>query len=226
MGGKAADTFAVPGTESQAGRDVLERELTTDSGTQAQVVFQAPAGTRIDDAANRARLGRFLSQVRRQPDVEKVDAVTPSPIAPRIGFVFVSYRGGSSELGTGPADHLESASASLRRAGVEVELGGEIQIGDQALGGSSEYIGLGVAVIVLLVAFGSIVAMGLPLGTALMGLGTGIGLITVAERFIDVPTVAPTLATMIGLGVGIDYALFIVTRHREHLHRGMTVEES
>ena len=119
-----------------------------------------------------------------------------------------------------------ASGAGLRAKGFEVEYGGEIQIGNQEIGGKSEMVGLLVAIVVLLLAFGSVVAMGLPLGTALIGLGTGLGLVTILESFISVPTVAPTLATMIGLGVGIDYALFIVTRHREHLHRGMTVEES
>src|SRR5699024_1957574 len=102
-----------------------------------------------------------------------------------------------------------------------VEFGGDIQLREMEVGGTSEMIGLGVAVIVLLVAFGSVVAMGLPLATAMIGLGAGLGLITLSQSFLSVPAVAPTLATMIGLGVGIDYALFIVTRHREHLHRGM-----
>ena len=87
-------------------------------------------------------------------------------------------------------------------------------------------IGILVAVVVLLVAFGSVIAMGLPIGTALVGLATSIGLITVIASLVDVITVAPILAAMIGLGVGIDYALFIVTRHRENLHQGMTVAEA
>jgi len=121
---------------------------------------------------------------------------------------------------------LLASQSSLEAKGYQVEFGGEINIGKAEIGGSSEMVGLLVAVVVLLVAFGSVVAMGLPLATALIGLGTGLSLITIGSSFLNVPTVAPTLATMIGLGVGIDYALFIVTRHREHLHRGMTVEES
>ena len=89
-----------------------------------------------------------------------------------------------------------------------------------------ELIGLLAAVIVLLLAFGSVIAMGLPIGTALLGLATSIGLITLIAAVVDVSSISPTLATMIGLGVGIDYALFIVTRHRENLRLGMTVEEA
>ncbi|MCU1356991.1 MAG: hypothetical protein JWM89_2409 [Acidimicrobiales bacterium] len=226
LGGKVADNFQVPGTESQAGRDLLEAKLSNDSGAQAQVVFQAPAGRTLSDPAVAGPVKAFLAGVRGQHEVVDVGTVTPSPSEPRIGFAFVTYRGTSGDLGVQPGKDLDASAQQLRHQGIQVELGGEIQIGAQGLGGSSEYIGLGVAIVVLLVAFGSVVAMGLPLGTALVGLGTGLGLITVAEKFLDVPTIAPTLAAMIGLGVGIDYALFIVTRHREHLHRGMTVEES
>ena len=92
--------------------------------------------------------------------------------------------------------------------------------------GGQEFVGLLVAVIVLLFAFGSVIAMGLPIGIALVGLATSVGLITLIASFVDVNSVSPTLAAMIGLGVGIDYALFIVTRHRENLQLGMTVEEA
>ena len=225
LGGVAVDDFNVPGTESQAGRDLLQGTL-PDEGARAQVVFRAPAGTTITDPAAKAAIDPYLAKLADQPRVTEVGEVTPSPTVPEIGFAFITYDGDPGDLGDEPGARLEASAAPLRAQGYQVEFGGELRIGEQEIGGSSEIIGLGVAIIVLLVAFGSVVAMGLPLGTALIGLGTGIGLITIAQKFISVPTVAPTLATMIGLGVGIDYALFIVTRHREHLHRGMTVEES
>ncbi|QXC60820.1 MMPL family transporter [Aquihabitans sp. G128] len=233
LGGKAVDDFNVPGTESQAGRDLLASGLKSEGGAKAQVVFRTPKGTTLADPAVAKDIQSYLTSIEDQPRVTEVGAVTPSamvphdsPADPRIGFAFVAYDGNGGDLGVKPGERLEASAADLRAQGYQVEFGGEIQIGKQELGSSSEAIGLGVAVIVLLVAFGSVVAMGLPLATALIGLGTGLGLITVATKFLNVPTIAPTLATMIGLGVGIDYALFIVTRHREHLHRGMTVEES
>ena len=225
LGGVAVDNFSLPGTESQAGRDLLQTAL-PDEGARAQVVFRAPAGTKITDPAAKAVIDPYLKKLAAQPRVTEVGAVSPSPTVPAIGFAFVTYDGDPGDLGDAPGARLEQSAGPLREAGYQVEFGGEVSIGKQEIGGSSELVGLGVAIIVLLVAFGSVVAMGLPLATALIGLGTGIGLITIAQKFMDVPTVAPTLATMIGLGVGIDYALFIVTRHREHLHQGMTVEES
>ncbi|MCB0960586.1 MAG: MMPL family transporter [Acidimicrobiales bacterium] len=225
LGGEVVDDFSVPGTEAQAGRDLLADTL-PDEGARAQVVLRAPEGTTLADDDIAAQVADYLALVAEQPRVTEVGALTPSPVEPTIGFAFVTYDSDPADLGTAPGERLVESGAALRDAGFQVEYGGEVRIGEQEIGGSSEVIGLLVAIVVLLLAFGSVVAMGLPLGTALIGLGTGLGIITVLESVISVPTVAPTLATMIGLGVGIDYALFIVTRHREHLHRGMTVEES
>jgi len=225
LGGAPADDFNVPGTESQAGRDVLSSQLPGE-GSRAQAVFKTPAGTKITDRDVAATVTAYLDTLKSQPHVTAVGDVVPSTLDPRIGFSFITYDGNAGDLGADPGDRLIASQAAMEAKGYQVEFGGEINIGKAEIGGSSEMVGLGVAVIVLLVAFGSVVAMGLPLATALIGLGTGLSLITIGESFLNVPTVAPTLATMIGLGVGIDYALFIVTRHREHLHRGMTVEES
>jgi RND superfamily putative drug exporter len=110
---------------------------------------------------------------------------------------------------------------------VRMELGGDLPTeAAQEEPSGQEMIGILVAVVVLLVAFGSDIAMGLPIGLALVGLATSLGLISLVAAVTDVNSVSPILAAMIGLGVGIDYALFIVTRHRENLHLGMTVEEA
>ena len=225
LGGTPVDDFNVPGTESQAGRDLLSSELPGE-GSRAQAVFKTPAGTKVADPEVAKTLAAYLDTVAQQPNVTDVGDVVPSTLDPRIGFAFITYDGDAGDLGAEPGDRLIASQSALEAKGYQVEFGGEINIGKAEIGGSSEMVGLLVAVIVLLVAFGSVVAMGLPLATALIGLGTGLSLITIGSSFLNVPTVAPTLATMIGLGVGIDYALFIVTRHREHLHRGMTVDES
>ena len=110
---------------------------------------------------------------------------------------------------------------------LRIEMGGDLFFAfEEAETGVGELIGLVVAAVILLVAFGSIIAMGLPIGMALFGLALGISAMPLVAHLIDMPTWAPQLAAMIGLGVGIDYALLLVTRHREHLARGMTVEES
>src|SRR5262249_16486686 len=118
-----------------------------------------------------------------------------------------------------------SAIAAARGAGVEAELtGGIAGAGDQPKG--KEGIGVLVAVVVLLLAFGSAIAMGIPIGSALFGIAIGVAGMKVLAGFVDVPTVSEMLGMMIGLGVGIDYALFVVTRHRQHLHEGMAVADA
>ena len=110
---------------------------------------------------------------------------------------------------------------------LQVELGGDLFFAFEAPGtGMAEAIGLVVAVLILLLAFGSVIAMGLPIGMALFGLALGISSMSLITYLIDIPSWAPVVGSMVGLGVGIDYALFLVTRHREYLAQGLTVEES
>ena len=162
-----------------------------------------------------------------QPDVGAVSDLRTSPDG-TIGYADVQYDVPSEDIREPAFERLEATAAAAERSGaVRMELGGDLPSeAVQPEFGGQEGIGFLVAMIVLLVAFGSVIAMGLPLGLALVGLVTTGGLTALASAFVDVNTVAPTLATMIGVGVGIDYALFVVTRHREHLAAGMTVEES
>ena len=114
-----------------------------------------------------------------------------------------------------------------RDAGMQVEFGGEVaRAGERPDLGGTEIYGLIAAMVVLLLAFGSVVAMGVPIGTALVGLAVGLSAVTVLTNFFDISQISTTIATMIGLGVGIDYALFVVTRHREQLAGGMSVADS
>src|SRR5690606_33358345 len=119
----------------------------------------------------------------------------------------------------------EAAVEIARAAGLDAELSREIVRGSEEVEGT-EMIGLTVALVVLLVAFGSVIAAGIPIGSALFGIVIGLGLVTTLAGFTDVPSISPLIATMIGLGVGIDYALFVVTRHRGFLHDGHTPAEA
>ena len=125
-------------------------------------------------------------------------------------------------------ENLKALGADLGAGSVlQLELGGDLFFAFEEPGtGMGEVIGLVVAVLILLIAFGSVVAMGLPIGMALFGLALGISSMSLITYLIDIPSWAPVVASMVGLGVGIDYALFLVTRHREYLARGLTVEES
>lgn len=225
FGGQSNDSFDIPGVESQRAVDVLEERFPSASGTSAQLVFATADGT-VTDLSVAQTIDSALAEVADQPHVGAVGDLQVSADE-NIAYADVQYTAPSSEIGDEAFEQLEATAERAAAAGVQLELGGELPTdANNEPPEGQEAVGLFVAVIVLLVAFGSVVAMGLPIGTAVLGLATSLGLITLVAAFVDVSSIAPTLAAMIGLGVGIDYALFIVTRHREHLARGMTVEEA
>ena len=225
LGGAANDNFTVPGVESQEARDILSEDFPQFSGVSGQMVFHVDHG-RITDPANVAAIGVALDDMSQSIDVTAVS----DPFDPRgptisadglTAFSMVYY-----SIDVVDADHTESAehSADLaRNAGVQTELGGGL-VAHEIEG--NEKVGLAVAVIVLLIAFGSLIAMAIPIVTALIALMIGVGGIGIMSYFVDTPVTSTMLATMIGLGVGIDYALFVVTRHRQHLAAGASVEDA
>jgi len=227
VGGEYSDDFTVPGVESQAAVDLLRDRFPDAAGGSAQVVFHAPDGGVADPADARA-VQAVVDELRALPDVGSVSdpLLQPSPDGTTL-LAQVQYEVELTELGLDDLDAILVAGAPLAEQGIQVEVGGELpQYVEQPETQAAEMIGLVAAVFILLIAFGSVLAMGLPLAIALFGLGVSVLLLTLASAFIDVPTNTPVLASMIGIGVGIDYALFVVTRHREHLTEGMTVTES
>ena len=225
-GGETSDAFDIPGVESQQALDVLTDDFPAAAGTSAQLVFAADVGTLADPGAA-AAVDTALAEVAEHPDVGAVGDLQRSPDG-TIGYVDVQYDRPSEEIRDAAHARLEATQAATNASGaVRMELGGDLptEAANEEPSGQ-EVIGVAVAVVVLLVAFGSVIAMGLPIGLALVGLATSMSLIGLVAAAMDVISVAPVLAAMIGLGVGIDYALFIVTRHREHLRAGMTVDEA
>src|SRR5918996_1381008 len=212
-GGRTSDTFEIPGVESQRALDVLEEDFPSEAGTSAQLVFAVPdgdAGTLSDRAP---AVDDALAEVGSQPDVGQVGELQRSP-DDRIAYADLQYLRPSEEIRDEAYERLEATADATNAAGaVRLELGGDLptEAPNEPPEGQ-EVVGLVMAVVVLLVAFGSVIAMGLPIGLALVGLAASLGLITLIAAVVEVNTVSPTLAAMIGLGVGIDYALFIVTR--------------
>ena len=229
LGGEFVDDFSLPDAESQRAYDVLDERFPEASGTSAFVVFNSAEG-RLDDHA--AAIERAVQELSDLPHIIRVSnpLETGGALAPdgTIGFAEVAYDKPADELGFAPYDRLAAVAENVRGSGLQVEIGGEYgSFGAQSEDlGSSEMIGLLAAVVILLIAFGSVVAMGLPISTALFGLFTGVGVITIVAAFVNVPEVTTTLSTMIGIGVGIDYALFIVTRYRQNLQAGMDPEHA
>jgi RND superfamily putative drug exporter len=227
LGGKLSNNFTVSGVDSQKAQDLLKSKFASQAGGSAQVVLHAHSGT-FTAGADQAALAATMAAIKALPHVVAVsDSLSTKAPAATIALVNVSYNETSRQLGKSAYRALQGAAAPAVRSGLAVEYGGDLPT---ASAGTSlpptELIGIVAAIIILLIAFGSVIAMGLPLLTALFGLGTGITAITFLAAFATIPSIATTIATMIGLGVGIDYSLFIITRHRQGLHTGLTVGDA
>ncbi|GAB3787928.1 MMPL family transporter [Nocardioides ungokensis] len=219
FGGTPQDNWDVPGARAQKGIDELRAHVPGRGGSSAQVVVHDRDGHRL--AAG------DLDALTRRLDALPHTAYVSEPRLSADGdtaLVTVAYDVPTTDpdiMGTVGVDQLESALAPERAAGLQAELGGELpSTGGQEMKGTGEMAGIVVALVLLVLAFGSVVAAGLPLAIALTGLGVGSAGVTVLAGTMDVSTSAPTVATMVGLGVGIDYALLLVTRHVEFLSEG------
>ncbi len=221
VGTKFANNFSLPGTESQRAADLLKRDFPAQAGDSDQIVFAVHQGA-VTDAAVRARVAPMLARVASLPHVTGVTSPYSAGVKTistdgKIAFATVTFDQRANVLPASATERVIAAAKGAGSARLQVALGGQAieQVQKPALGAATA-IGLLAAVIVLLITFGSFIAMGLPIITALLGLGTGIGLAGLASQVIDMPNFATELAAMIGLGVGIDYALFVVTRFREN----------
>jgi RND superfamily putative drug exporter len=230
LAGTTSDKLSIPGTQSQQAFDLLDARFPAQSGSTAQLVFAAPDHQSLTDGARATALADALAAIRAQHGVVSVtDPAQAGAVSAnhRIAYAQVRYPVAANDVTDAQVKTLEHAARTVESSGLRVEFGGEvISAHDRPTTSASESIGLLVAVLVLLLAFGSLLAMGLPIITALIGVGIGISGIGILSVFTNLSSSAPTLATMIGLAVGIDYALFIVTRHRQNLHTGMSIEES
>jgi putative drug exporter of the RND superfamily len=219
-GSAYSNNFSLGDTGSQRAADLLKSRFPAQSGDRDQIVVRAARG--VSDPAVRARVSAMLARVSRLAHVAQV----ASPYAAdgrgqvsadgRTAFATVLFDERADLLPLDAIRKVVSTAKEARTNGLQVELGGQaVQQTEVAEPGSLTGIGVLAAVIVLLVSFGSFLAMGLPVVTALFGLGTGAGLIGLGTHVIDMANFSLELAAMIGLGVGIDYALFILTRYRE-----------
>jgi RND superfamily putative drug exporter len=224
-GGHTFDDFTIPGAQSQKAVDLLETRFPQQSGASATVVFHARTGT-LETTAAETAIAASITNLKELPQRSQATGPVTSKSG-AIALAQIQYRQPVQDLGVKAFDDLEKAAAPARAAGVQVAFGGPLV--DYAVAprsSASDQIGLLFAIVILIFAFGSLVAAGLPIATALLGLAIGLSGITLLAAITNVGTAAPELGTMIGLGVGIDYSLFIITRHRENLAAGMEVEQS
>jgi uncharacterized membrane protein YdfJ with MMPL/SSD domain len=218
--GQLSSVFTVPGTESQNAQDLLQREFPAAAGGTARVVFAAPARTSLTGAEDTGAIGASLARAARLPGVIGVsDPFKAGTLSAdkTIGYADVLLRQPGPDVSQAERDDLSAAMKPARSAGLQVAFGGTAFAAQGKVEGAGEVIGVAAAFVILAVALGSLAAAGLPLVTALAGVAIGVLLVEFLARFIQMTSTATVLATMIGLAVGIDYALFIVTRHREQL---------
>ena len=225
VGSRLDNNFALAGSPSQQAQDLLTSRFPSEKGDSAEVVLRS--GRPLDDPANAASVDRLVRALGPLAHVSGVQ----SPLSPggaqqlsadrRTGFVVVRFDRAAANLPASAVLRVIATARSFARPGLAVELGGApIEQVVSATPGSTEMIGLLMAVVVMLVAFGSVVAMGLPVLIALVGVGMGFGALELLSHLVIVPTFGPDMMVMIGLGVGIDYALFVVTRYRQSLAMG------
>ncbi|MDQ4113813.1 MAG: MMPL family transporter [Actinomycetota bacterium] len=229
LGGKLQNDFTIPGTESQQGLDALTQRFPEVSGTSAQLVFVAPEGEKVDD--HRQQIEKVLAQV------EKVDhvATVTDPLAlesrtvsdnGRDALATVQFDLGLDELPEGVTSDLEEAAELPEGSSLELHVGGDAYSVTGVHVSATEGIGILIALLVLAITFGSLLAAGLPILTALLGVAIAMAGIFSVAAVTTISATTPTLALMIGLAVGIDYALFVIARHRSQLATGLGVEES
>jgi putative drug exporter of the RND superfamily len=231
-GSDTTNNVTLPGTGSQSATDLLSDRFPTQAYGTNPLVIATDSGKLTDSKYSKA----IDSSVK---NLKKTDHVTAavSPLSDagkdalsknkQIGYISVALDVGQGSITDDEAQAVLDAANPAKKAGLQTAVGGYVgQELSKPDTGASDKIGILAAMLILLLVFGSAVAMGLPIVTAVLGLLCGLSVVTLLSHLADIPTTAPTLATMIGLAVGIDYSLFIVTKHRTQVNQGMEVHES
>lgn len=233
LGDNTNDNLSLPGTDSQKATDVLSKSFPAQANGTSPIVLHAPSG-KLTDSKYANAVNQAADDVAKAPHV----ASAVNPLSPQganalskdqtTGYISVALAESPGQLSKGDAQTIiDAAARPAQAAGLQVETGGQLgQKVSKPSTESSELIGIIAAMGILTLTFGTVTAMLLPIVTAIFALLSALAIIRILGHLVSVPTVAPTLATMIGLGVGIDYALFIVTRHFRGLHERHDMNES
>jgi RND superfamily putative drug exporter len=217
-----SNNFTLPNSDAQRAADLLQSSFPAQAGDRDQIAFKVSSGTVLAPAV-RTRMSAMFAEVEKLPHVSAVISPYSGAAAgksisanKKIAFATVVFDEKANLLPKSAPERVVEVARAAGERSLQVELGGQaIEATEQAGFGVSTAVGLLAAIVVLLLTFGSLIAMGLPIVTALFGLGTGLGAIALFTHVVDTPNFSSELAAMIGLGVGIDYALFILTRFRE-----------
>ena len=232
VGTKYSDSMSMPATESSKALDLLKADMPTAAGDTETVVWHTTNGS-VNDAATKERMAKALEAISTSPSVASV----VSPYTPQgalqvsrdgtTAYAQVNFTENARDIPKADVDRVVDLAKEATTGGLDVQLGGQaVQNGESEMGGTSEIIGVVAALIVMTLVFRSLWAAALPILTAVAGVGTGVVGTGLLSHGMSIASVAPTLGVLVGLGVGIDYALFIVNRHRKGLMAGLSVEDS
>jgi RND superfamily putative drug exporter len=229
------DAISIPGTESQAALDSLSTTFPQVSGTTAQLIVVAPSGDSVTDADIADAITASVDALNDLDQVEQAVSPFDENVSGAVnddasaGLISIQLDGDTADITAATADALRAEAAALQDTlpeGAVASLGGQLFATNLPALSLVELVGVGVALLVLLLTFGSFLAAGMPLLTALLGVGISMALIFLATAFSSINSTTPMLALMLGLAVGIDYALFIISRHQEQLRGDLSAEES
>lgn len=226
-----SDSYTMPGTESQAASTLISQHFSagTADGASAQLVFVAPDGQKVTAAQDKAAIEKVVAETATGPQIASVSDPLGAGAVSKDGstaYANVTFTVPANDLTDAAKASVAHAAQDGRSAGLTVEIGGSALVTQPSAGGATEGIGILAAAIVLLLTFGSLAAAGVPLLTAVLGVGISMSAITALGHALGLSETTGTLATMLGLAVGIDYAVFIISRYREERGRGSAAQDA
>lgn len=229
IGGQLQNNFTIPNSDAQKATDLLQKQFPARAGDSATIVFYTDG--KLTDAQNKATVDKIIAAAKTvdhvtgagDPFTQQGGAISPEG---NVGFVDIQFDGQAWGLPANVIPDFKSATeAAAQGSPVQIAYTGQA-VQEQPQQGASELIGIGVAVIILLIVFGTLIPALIPIVLAILAVVLGISILTIAAGFTDFNTITPILVSMIGLGVGIDYSLFILMRFRQALHDGATPQEA